>query len=94
MLEAATITEQIMNRAIETIGVGVRQCDVARRDPRHRHARHAEAYGGDYAAIVPLMPTGVGTSGPHITWRDEPFLNNTGTTIEIAGVRRALSCAA
>jgi Xaa-Pro aminopeptidase len=33
------------------------------------------------------MPTGIGTSCPHITWRDEPFAADTGTTVEIAGVR-------
>jgi Xaa-Pro aminopeptidase len=34
------------------------------------------------------MPTGIGTSCPHITWLDEPFATGTGTTVEIAGVRR------
>jgi ectoine hydrolase len=33
------------------------------------------------------MPTGVGTSCPHLTWRDAPFEAGTGTSIEIAGVR-------
>ena len=51
-------------------------------------ARGTEEYGGDYPAIVPLMPTGVGTSCPHITWLDEPFAADAGTSIEIAGVRR------
>src|SRR3546814_12197929 len=49
--------------------------------------RGTEEYGGDYPAIVPLMPTGIGTSCPHITWRDAPFAADTGTSIEIAGVR-------
>src|SRR2546421_154308 len=51
-------------------------------------ARGTEEFGGDYPAIVPLMPSGVGTSCPHITWLDEPFSAETGTSIEIAGVRR------
>ena len=50
--------------------------------------RGIDGYGGDYPAIVPLMPTGVGTSCPHLTWQDAPFEAETGTTIEIAGVRR------
>jgi ectoine hydrolase len=86
MQQAAGIAEQIMARAIDSIGVGVRQCDVAA-EILAAGTRGTKAHGGDYAAIVPLMPTGVGTSGPHITWRDEPFLAETGTTIEIAGVR-------
>ena len=86
MHEAARITENIMRTAIDRIGVGVRQCDVAA-DIQATGARGTPEYAGDYPAIVPLMPTGVGTSGPHITWLDEPFAAQTGTTIEIAGVR-------
>jgi ectoine utilization protein EutD len=86
MREAARIAEAVMQAAVDAIGVGVRQCDVAAAI-QAAGARGTENYGGDYPAIVPLMPTGVGTSCPHITWRDEPFLAETGTTIEIAGVR-------
>jgi ectoine hydrolase len=86
MQQAARIAERVMQTAIDTIGAGVRQCDVAAAI-QATGARGTEEYGGDYPALVPLMPTGVGTSCPHITWRDEPFLAETGTTIEIAGVR-------
>lgn len=86
MQQAARITEKIMETAIEQIGAGVRQCDVAAAI-QDAGARGTPEYAGDYPAIVPLMPSGVGTSGPHITWLDEPFAAQTGTTIEIAGVR-------
>lgn len=87
MQQAARITELTMQTAIETIGVGVRQCDAAAAI-QAANTRGTKEYGGDYPAIVPLMPTGVGTSCPHITWLDEPFLTATGTSIEVAGVRR------
>jgi ectoine hydrolase len=87
MRQAARISEHIMQVAIDEIAVGVRQCDVAAAI-QAAGARGTADYGGDYPAIVPLMPTGVCTSCPHITWLDEPFATNTGTTIEIAGVRR------
>ena len=86
MREAAQIAVRIMQTAIDTLGVGVRQCDVAA-VILAAGARGTEEYGGDYPAIVPLLPTGVGTSCPHITWHDAPFQAETGTTIEIAGVR-------
>ena len=86
MRQAARIAERVMRTAIDTIDAGVRQCDVAAAI-QAAGARGTKDYGGDYPAIVPLMPTGIGTSCPHITWRDEPFLAGTGTTIEIAGVR-------
>jgi ectoine hydrolase len=86
MKQAARIAERIMQTAVDEIGVGVRQCDVAAAI-QAAAARGTEEYGGDYPAIVPLMPTGVGTSCPHITWLDEPFAAEAGTSIEIAGVR-------
>ena len=87
MKEAARIAERVMQTAIDTIDVGVRQCDAAAAI-QAAAARGTEDYGGDYPAIVPLMPTGIGTSCPHITWMDAPFEAQTGTSIEIAGVRR------
>jgi ectoine utilization protein EutD len=87
MQQAARIAERIMQTAMDTIAVGVRQCDAAAAI-QAAGARGTENFGGDYPAIVPLMPTGVGTSCPHITWLDEPFGPEAGTTVEIAGVRR------
>jgi ectoine utilization protein EutD len=86
MKQAAEIAEQIMQTAVDEIAVGVRQCDVVAAI-QSAATRGTNEYGGDYPAIVPLMPTGVGTSCPHITWRDEAFAADSGTSIEIAGVR-------
>ena len=87
MQQAARISERIMQVAIDSIAVGVRQCDAAAAI-QAAAAHGTEEYGGDHPAIVPLMPTGVGTSCPHITWIDEPFVSGAGTSIDIAGVRR------
>jgi len=87
MRQAARIAEKIMRTAVDEIGVGVRQCDLAAAI-QAAGTRGTAGYGGDYPAIVPLMPSGVGTSCPHMTWLDEPFAAETGTSIEIAGVRR------
>jgi ectoine hydrolase len=86
MQQAARISERIMQTAISEIGVGVRQCDLAA-SLQATGTRGTKEYGGDYPAIVPLMPIGAGTSCPHLTWSDAPFAAETGTTIEIAGVR-------
>jgi ectoine utilization protein EutD len=86
MRQAARIAERVMRTAIDSIDVGVRQCDAAAAI-QAAATRGTEEYGGDYPAIVPLMPTGVGTSCPHITWLDEPFAASAGTSVEIAGVR-------
>jgi Xaa-Pro aminopeptidase len=86
MLQAAGIAERTIARALEVIDAGVRQCDAAA-EILATATRGTQEHGGDYAAIAPLMPTGVGTSCPHLTWRDDPFEPDTGSTVEIAGVR-------
>src|SRR3546814_10535685 len=45
----------------------------------------ADGHGGDYPAIVPLLPTGKDAAAPHLTWNDSPVLGNAGTFFEIAG---------
>ncbi|MBM7345037.1 M24 family metallopeptidase [Pantoea coffeiphila] len=42
-------------------------------------------FGGDYAAIVPLLPTGADASAPHLTWDDEPLKAGEGTFFELSG---------
>jgi ectoine hydrolase len=87
MRQAARAVEHVMQEAIEAMGAGVPQCEVAA-VIQAAQARGVDGIAGDYPAIVPLMPTGVGTSCPHLTWQDAPFEDGTGTSIEIAGVRR------
>jgi Xaa-Pro aminopeptidase len=76
-----------MHTANDAMHAGGPQCEVAAAI-HAAHARGIDGQAGDYPAIVPLMPTGIGTSCPHLTWQDAPFEAGTGTTIEIAGVRR------
>jgi ectoine hydrolase len=35
--------------------------------------RGVDGHWGDYAAIVPLLPSGVDASAPHLTWDGRPF---------------------
>ena len=53
-----------------------------------RRIRGTPEYGGDYAAIAPMVPSGADASAAHMTWDDSPFENNTGTFFEIAGIYR------
>ena len=45
-------------------------------------------YGGDYPAIVPMLPTGLDATAAHLTWDDKPFEVGAGTFFEIAGCYR------
>ncbi|RDD61195.1 M24 family metallopeptidase [Ferruginivarius sediminum] len=91
MRQAARIIENVMRTAIDAIEPGVRQCDAV------AHIYHAQItgtpeFGGDYTAIVPMLPTGEGTSTPHLTWSDKPFVEGEATILELAGCRRRYHC--
>lgn len=87
MREAGRICTAGIDRATQVMRPGVPQQDViaAVFDTLTRGVPGA---GGDYAAIVPLMPVGEGTSTPHLTWTDKPLPDNALAMLEIAGVRR------
>ena len=45
-------------------------------------------FGGDYPAIVPLLPTGLDATAAHLTWDDQKLEAGAGTFFEIAGCYR------
>ncbi len=48
--------------------------------------------GGKTTAIAPILPKGIGTSAPHLTWIDRRFRKGEATIIEFAGCRRRYHC--
>ena len=82
---AGSIADRAMRVALEAVAVGRRQCDVAG-EIMAAQASGTEEHGGDYAAIIPLLPTGAGAGTPHLTWTDLAFVEGEATTIELAGV--------
>jgi Xaa-Pro dipeptidase len=86
MQEAGKIVERVMQTAIDTVAPGVRECDAVAEIIRAQ-IKGTEAFGGDYTAIVPMMPTGEKTSTPHLTWTDEPYQNETAVNLELAACR-------
>lgn len=84
MRTAGQIVTRMMTIALDMIEPGVRQCDAVAEIYR-AGTRGLETAGGDYPAIVPLLPTGAGAGVPHLTWSDEIFKNGESTAIEIAG---------
>ena len=51
-----------------------------------------DGFGGDYPAIVPMLPTGADASAPHLTWDEQPLKSGEGTFFEIAGCYRRYHC--
>ena len=91
MRRAARIVEAMQGRAMELIEPGMRMNALVAEITR-TGILGTDGYGGDYPAIVPLLPTGAGASAPHLTWSDQPFKSGEGTFIEIAGCYRRYHC--
>ena len=52
----------------------------------------ADGYWGDYCAIVPMLPSGLDATAPHLTWDDRPFKKDEGTFFELGGCYRRYHC--
>jgi len=91
MRRAARIVERVMATAYEAVRPGVRQCDAAAAIYQAEISGTPE-FGGDYTALVPMLPSGVGTSTPHLTWTDAPFVEGEATILELAGCHRRYHC--
>ncbi|MDX7563718.1 ectoine hydrolase DoeA [Klebsiella variicola] len=91
MRVAARIVESMHTRIYERIEPGMRKCDLVA-EIYDSGIRGVGNFGGDYPAIVPLLPSGKDASAPHLTWDDSPILNNTSTFFEIAGCYKRYHC--
>ncbi|MFC5385538.1 ectoine hydrolase DoeA [Aquamicrobium segne] len=88
MRKAARIVEAMHARILDRVEVGMRKCDLVAEiyDVAIRGVDGPDGrFGGDYPAIVPLLPSGADASAPHLTWDDKPMRVNEGTFFEIAG---------
>ena len=93
MRNAGRIVERMHERIRETIRPGLRKCDlVAEIYDAGLRFDAAQGFGGDYPAIVPLLPSGEDASAPHLTWDDRPLKSGEGTFFEIAGTYRRYHC--
>lgn len=91
MRRAAKIVEAMHARIFEVIEPGMRKNELVAEIYR-TGILGAEGHGGDYPAIVPLLPSGADAGAPHLTWDDQPLRPNEGTFFEIAGCHRRYHC--
>jgi ectoine hydrolase len=89
--QAARIVEAMHARIVEKIEVGMRKCDLVA-EIYDAGIRGIPGAGGDYPAIVPLLPSGADASAPHLTWDDKPMKAGEGTFFEIAGCYHRYHC--
>ncbi len=91
MRKAGRIVEAMHRRIVEKAEPGIRKSDLVA-EIYDAGIRGVDGFGGDYAAIVPLLPSGADASAPHLTWDDKPMRSGEGTFFEIAGCYRRYHC--
>lgn len=93
MRVAGKIVGNMHQRILDKVEPGTRKCDLVAEiyDASLRYDDTIGA-GGDYPAIVPLLPSGSDAAAPHLTWDDRPMESGEGTFFEIAGVHHRYHC--
>ena len=84
MRKAGAIVTKMHERIFEKIEPGMRKCDLVA-EIYDAGIRGTDGFGGDYPAIVPLLPSGREAAAAHLTWDDRPMRAGEGTFFEIAG---------
>ncbi len=91
MRRAARIVERMHDRIREIAEPGMRKNDLVA-EIYAQGIRGADGHWGDYPAIVPLAPSGIDATAPHLTWDDRPLRRGEATFFEIAGAHRRYQC--
>jgi ectoine hydrolase len=87
MRKAARISEKIVDGILTRVEPGVRKNELVAEIFADAIRGDGDAWG-DYAAIVPLLPSGTDAAAPHLTWDGRPFRKGEATFFEIAGCYR------
>jgi len=93
MRKAGKIVGRMHERIVEKVEPGIRKCDLVA-DIYDAALRYDPAIGtgGDYPALVPLLPSGSDAAAPHLTWDDQLMKSGEGTFFAIAGVVKRYHC--
>ena len=81
---AAAIVDAMHAKVIELVEPGLPK-NVLVAEIQKQAILGAGGHWGDYCAIVPMLPSGIDATAPHLTWDDRPFKINEGTFFELGG---------
>lgn len=87
MRRAAGIVESMHRRILEVAEPGLPKNALVA-EILKASALGADGHWGDYPAIVPITPSGMDATAPHLTWDDRPMSADECHFFEIAGVFR------
>lgn len=86
MAQAGKISTQAMYDAVNEIGPGIRQSQVAAKI-YYREIYGDDQHSGEYMCKPPLLPTGRLSATPHLTWIDAVHKEGELTSIELGACR-------
>ncbi|MGC3940147.1 ectoine hydrolase DoeA [Roseobacter sp. EG26] len=91
MHRAGRIVEKMHSVIRETAEPGMPKNELIA-EIYHASILGAEGHWGDYPAIVPMAPSGMDATAPHLTWDDQLLRSGESTFFEIAGAHRRYQC--
>ncbi|WP_170398295.1 M24 family metallopeptidase [Ruegeria arenilitoris] len=87
MRKAARISEHVIDGVLERVEPGLRKNELVAQIYHDAISGVGDDWG-DYAAIVPLLPSGPDAAAPHLTWDGAPFNSGECTFFELSGCYR------
>lgn len=87
MRKAARISEHVIDGVLERVEPGLRKNELVAQIYHDAISGVSDDWG-DYAAIVPLLPSGPDAAAPHLTWDGAPFKSGECTFFELSGCYR------
>ncbi|RYG92121.1 ectoine hydrolase DoeA [Loktanella sp. IMCC34160] len=91
MRKAARIVEAMHATIREKAEPGLKKNDLVA-EIYSTAIKGVDGIWGDYPAIVPMAPSGLDATAPHLTWDDQPMKAGEATFFEITGVYRRYHC--
>ncbi|MEM8644733.1 MAG: ectoine hydrolase DoeA [Pseudomonadota bacterium] len=91
MRRAARIVEAMHAEILERVEPGLPKNELVA-EIYATSVRGADGHWGDYSAFVPMLPSGMDATAPHLTWDDRPFKSGECTFFEIGGAYRRYQC--
>ena len=91
MKDASVLVQLGMQKAYDTIKLGVRQSEVAG-NIQNTLLSGTDKMGGEYSGLTIILASGISASASHLTPTDKKFVNNEGTIIELGGVKNRYHC--
>ncbi|KPP88454.1 MAG: ectoine hydrolase DoeA [Rhodobacteraceae bacterium HLUCCA08] len=91
MRRAAAIVEAMHARIADLAEPGLPKHELVA-EIYHTGISGVGGHFGDYPAIVPMAPSGLDATAPHLTWDDSTLKTGEATFFEIAGCHRRYHC--